>query len=202
MQFWQAGQIFRAQLPELIWKKVHKKCKNFSKVFFSKCSYGEVESSLKAPLIFLHSRPKFFRSLFKKKFLGFARDFHPKVSLETENPILAPPPIFFRESVKKSVVSKNEKIWKQNCSPLKSHFGHVKCSSKIPVEKLAEKPKTSCSLSKIDESFHLFSKTVFSSKWVNRYKECSFDRPAKLFLLNYRIWSEKKSTKNAKTLQK
>ena len=31
MQFWQAGQTFPAQLPEMIWKKVHKKCKNFSK---------------------------------------------------------------------------------------------------------------------------------------------------------------------------
>ena len=33
-------------------KKVHKKCKNVSKLFSSKCSYGEVESSLQAPLTF------------------------------------------------------------------------------------------------------------------------------------------------------
>ena len=33
-------------------EKVHKKCKNFSNFFSSKCSNGEVESSLKAPLTF------------------------------------------------------------------------------------------------------------------------------------------------------
>ena len=42
----------------------------------------------------------------------------------------------------------------------------------------------------------------FVWKWFHRYEECSFDRPAKLFLLNYRKWSEKKSTKSAKTFQK
>ena len=81
-------------------------------------------------------------------------------------------------------------------------FGRVDCSSNIPVEKFDKKPKTSCSLSKNEEKFHLFSKTVFSSKWFYRYEECSFDRPAKLFLLNYRKVSEKKSTKDAKTFQK
>ena len=52
MQFWETGQIFPAQLPEMIRKKVHKSCKNFSKVFSSKNSHGEVESSLKASLTF------------------------------------------------------------------------------------------------------------------------------------------------------
>ena len=47
----------------------------------------------------------------------------------------------------------------------------------------------------------VFQKSFFS-KCFNRYDECSFDRQAKLFLLNYRNWSEKKSTKNAKTFQK
>ena len=51
------------------------------------------------------------------------------------------------------------------------------------------------------KNFICFPKEFFS-KWFYRYEECSFDRPAKLFLLNYRKWSEKKSTKNAKTFQK
>ena len=52
MQFWQAGQTFPAQLPEMIWKKVHKNCKNFSKIFSSKRSQGDVESNMKAPRTF------------------------------------------------------------------------------------------------------------------------------------------------------
>ena len=60
MQFWQAGQNFPAQLSEVIEKKVHKKCKNFSKLVSSKCSYGEVESSLKAPLIFFRQPAETF----------------------------------------------------------------------------------------------------------------------------------------------
>ena len=41
-------------------KKFHKKCKNFSKLFSSKCSYGEVESSLKAPLTFFRQPAELF----------------------------------------------------------------------------------------------------------------------------------------------
>ena len=47
-------------------KKVNKRCKNFSKIFSSKCSYGEVESSLKAPLNFFRQPAEFFRLIFKK----------------------------------------------------------------------------------------------------------------------------------------
>ena len=47
----------------------------------------------------------------------------------------------------------------------------------------------------------VFQKSFFS-KWFYRYDECGFDRPGKLFLLNYRKWSEKRSTKDAKTFQK
>ena len=46
-------------------KIFQKKCKNFSEIISSKFSYGEVESSLKAPLIFFDSQPHFFRSIFK-----------------------------------------------------------------------------------------------------------------------------------------
>ena len=60
MRFWQAGQDFPAQLPEMIWKKVHKRCKNFSKIFSSKVSHGDIESRLKAPLTFSGQPAKLF----------------------------------------------------------------------------------------------------------------------------------------------
>ena len=60
-------------------------------------------------------------------------------------------------------------------------MGQLECSSNIPVEKLDKKPTNSCSLFKNDEKFHSFFKTVFSSKRFYRYKEWSFDRPAKIF---------------------
>ena len=47
-------------------KKVHKKCKNFSKLFSSKCSFGEVESSFKAPLIFFQQPAELFPLDFQK----------------------------------------------------------------------------------------------------------------------------------------
>ena len=50
-------------------------------------------------------------------------------------------------------------------------------------------------MSENDEKFQLFSKTVFSSKWFYRYEECSFDRPAKIVLLNYRKWLKKSPQK-------
>ena len=37
----------------------------------------------------------------KKQFVGFAKDLHPKVSIETENPVLTTPLLFLREFVKK-----------------------------------------------------------------------------------------------------
>ena len=72
----------------------------------------------------------------------------------------------------------------------------------IPVEKIDQKPKTSCSLSKNDENFHLFAKRVFSSKWFYRYNECNFDSPTKVFLAQILEMIQKKSTKDAKTFRK
>ena len=64
--------------------------------------------------------------------------------------------------------------------------------------KLDKKPKTSCSLFKYHENFHLFSRTVFPPKRFYRCQENSFDRPAKIFLLNYRKWSKKSPQKMQK----
>ena len=54
-----------------------------------------------------------------------------------------------------------------------------------------QRPKTFRSLSQIGENFQLFLRLPFYSKCFYRYEECSFDRPAKLFLLNDRKWSKK-----------
>ena len=111
---------------------------------------------------------------------------------------------FFCENWSKKSLSVQK--WKtkleKNCSSLKRCFGHVKCSSNIPVEKLDKKPKTSCSLSKNDENFHLFSETVFSPKWFYRYKECCFDRPAKIFLAQLLEMIRKKVHKRCKSFSK
>ena len=86
----------------MILKKVHKSCKNFSKMFSSKSSHGDVESSMKAPLIFFGNQPNFFRSIFKNYwFVSFLKEFHPKNSIETENPVLTTPLLFLPELVKK-----------------------------------------------------------------------------------------------------
>ena len=83
-------------------KKVNERCKFSWKIFSSKCSYGEVESSLKAPPIFFRQPADFSRSIFKKEwFVSFLKDFHPEVSFETENPNLTTPLLFLRELVKK-----------------------------------------------------------------------------------------------------
>ena len=66
MQFWQSDKGFSCPITGNDPKKVHKRCKNYSKKFSWNCSHGEVESSLKAPLTFLNSQPKYFRSKFKK----------------------------------------------------------------------------------------------------------------------------------------
>ena len=47
----------------------------------------------------------------------------------------------------------------------------------------------------------VFQKSFFS-KWFYRYDECGFDRPGKLFLLNYRKWSEKSPQKMQKLFRK
>ena len=147
----------------MIRKKVHKRCKNFSKNFSSNCSHGEVGSSLKVPLTFFgqpaETIPLEIQG--KDQFVGFAKDLHPKVSIEIENPVLTTPLLFLRDLLKKSAQCPKMKKKKQNCSSLKCYLGHVECSLNIPVEKLEKKPETSSSLSKNDENFHLFSKTVF-----------------------------------------
>ena len=79
-------------------KKTNKRCKNFSKFFSSKCSIGEVESSLKALLTFYRQLAEIFLLDFPTKVTNckFAekKNFHPKVSFENGNPVLTKAPRF------------------------------------------------------------------------------------------------------------
>ena len=59
-----------------------------------------------------------------------------------------------------------------------------------------------CSVSENDKKIHLLSKNFFFKKCFYRYGECSFDRPAKFILLNYRNWSEKSRQKMQKLFKK
>ena len=113
MQFWETCQIFPAQLPEMIRKKVHKRCKNFSKVFSSKSSHGYVESSLKAPprWFFSDSQRKVFRSIFKKSTIcKFCKKLSPEsFHWNWESSFDNSATFFARICQKNRSVSKNEK---------------------------------------------------------------------------------------------
>ena len=146
-------------------KKSPQKVQKFFKFIFFKMFLWRGRKQLEGPDdFFFDKQPNFFRSIFKKcQFVSFANKIHLKVSVEPENSVLTTPLLFIaRIGQKNRSVSKNEKKnYKQNCSSLKCYFGHVECSSNIPVEKLGKKPKTSCSMSENDEKFQLFSKKVF-----------------------------------------
>ena len=89
---------FPAQLLEIIRTKVHKRCKNFSKIFSSKSSLGGVGSSFKAPLTFYQQLAEIFLLDFQTKVTKckFCRgkNFSPKISYENENPVLTKTPRF------------------------------------------------------------------------------------------------------------
>ena len=88
------------------------------------------------------------------------------------------------------------RLWKtffsQKCSR-----GHVQCSSNKLPKKIDKRPKTSAQCLKMIKKLHLFSKSFFEQIFY-RYGECSFERPAKLFPLKYRKWSENSPQKMQK----
>ena len=63
-------------------KKVNKRFKFFRKKFSSKCSHGEVESNLKAPLTFFRQPAEFFPlDIQKKTNSNFSKRFSPEIFL-------------------------------------------------------------------------------------------------------------------------
>ena len=75
--------------------------KLFKNIFLKKFPWRG-RKQLESPADFSDSQPKIFRSIFKKKqFRVFAQNFHPKVSIETEIPVLTTPLLFCENWSKK-----------------------------------------------------------------------------------------------------
>ena len=83
-------------------KSPQKMQKLFEKISF-KLFPWRGRKQLESPADFFRtgSRNNSARNSRKQKFIGFAKDLHPNVSIETENPVLTTPLLFFRELVKK-----------------------------------------------------------------------------------------------------
>ena len=132
------------------------------------------------------------------------KNFHTKVSIETENPVLTTPLLFFaRIGQKNRSVSKNEKKLEIKLFFVKMLFWTRRMQLQHPRRKTwKEAENFLLNVWKWWKISIVFQNSFFFSKWFRRYGECSFERPAKFFPLNYRKWSEKRSTKDAKTFQK
>ena len=181
----------------MIWNKVHKRCKNFSKKIYSQSSQGEVQSSLKDPLTCFGQPTKNFPlDVQKKQFVSFAKNSHLKVSFKTENPVLTTKRLFLRELVKKiSVCPKKKKKLEIKLFFVKIllwtrilQFQHPRRKTRHEAENFL------LNVWKWWKVSFVFQKSIFP-KCFSRYDECSFDRQAKLFLINYRNWSEKSQQK-------
>ena len=103
MQFWQSDKSFSCPITGNDPKKSPQKMqklfeKNFFKLF--PCT-GRKQLESTADFFRTASRNNSARNSRKQQFVGFAKDLHPKVSIETENPVLTTPLLFFRELVKK-----------------------------------------------------------------------------------------------------
>ena len=102
-----------AQLPEMIQKKGPQKMpKLFKNIFFKKFPWRG-RKQLESPADFFRTANRKFSARYSKnkQFVSFAKNFHPKVSIETKNPVLKSRLLFLRKLVKKSLsVQKWEKI--------------------------------------------------------------------------------------------
>ena len=92
-------------------KKSPQKMQKLFEKFSWNCSHGEVKSSLKAPLTFLDSQAKYFRSKFKKiTICRFCKRLAPKsLHWNWESNFDNSATFFARIGQKKCSVSKNEK---------------------------------------------------------------------------------------------
>ena len=139
MQFWQADQTFPAQLPEMIRKSPQKIQKLFKNFFFGKFPWRG-RKPLGKPADFFWTASRKFSTGFSKKeqFLGFPKDFHLKVSIETENLVLTTPLLFCENWSKKSLSVRNWKNFETKLSSLKFYLGHVECSYRQKTRQEAE----------------------------------------------------------------
>ena len=112
--------------------------------------------------------------------------------LDLQISFLITPPNFFRQDSEKKSVFCPKKIGKiyvlKNIFFPKFFLWTRRMQFQQTRQKIDMRPKTSAQCLKIKISF-VFQNSFFSKKVFSRYGECSFDRPAKFFLLNYRNWS-------------
>ena len=92
-------------------------------------------------------------------------------------------------------------FWKTFSLSLNCSHGHVECSFNKPAKKIGKRPKISAQCRRMIKNFICFPKQLFLNKPFNRYGECSFERPAKLFPPNCRNCSEKIPQKIQKVFQ-
>ena len=192
-------------------RKKSTKFKNFPNFFSSNCSHGEVESSLKAPLTFFRQPPESF--LWKKKPVlnetfpykipkifcsssekdwknNLSKNFCLKsFSLDSQISFLITQLKFFPTRFPKKFRLLSKKIGKRYVLKtifLSKLFPWTRKMQFQPTrQKTDVRPKTSAQCLKMMKNFICFPKQFFLNNSFYRYGECSFERPAKLFPLNY-----------------
>ena len=137
--------------------------KLFKNIFF-KLFPWRGRKQLESPAdFFSDSQPKVFRSIFKKRtFCKFCKKISPESfhwNWESSFDISAT--FFARVGQKNRSVSKNEKMWKQNCSPLKCYFAHVKCSSTSPSKNMTRSRTLPAHFLKMMKKFICFPNQFF-----------------------------------------
>ena len=116
-------------------------------------------------------------------------------SLDLQISFLITPPKLFRQSSEKKIRFLFKKIGKmyvlKNIFFPKFFLWTRRMQFQQTRQKKDKRPKTSAQCLKMIKNFICFPKQFFFKTRFYRYVEWSFDRPAKLFLLNYQNWSEK-----------
>ena len=184
--------IVRRIFP-LVFQKKNKLCILQREKISSESFLWKWESSFENHAkIFLAQPQDIFAQCLKKKKNNQLKKLSQKFFFGPANFIFGNPTEIFPTRFRKNSfccpkIKEKSMIWKTFFS-LKCFYGHVECSCKKPAKKEAENV---CSVSKRTKNFNCFREQFFFKKHFHWYEECSFDRPTKLFLLNYRKWSEK-----------
>ena len=171
------------------------------KIFFSESFLWKRESSFdKDAEIFIRKPRETFGQCPKKiGRITFQKKLSQSFSLDLQISFLITPPSFFLTRFWKKIqfLSKNNgKIFVSGDIFFPKVFLWTRrMQFQQTRQKTRQGPKISAQCLKMIKNFICFPKQFFFKKCFDRYGESSFDRPAKLFLLNYRNWSEKSRQK-------
>ena len=175
---------------------------NFAeKKFFSESFLWKRESSFdKDAEIFIRKPREIFGQCPKKiGRITFQKKFSQSFSLELQISFLITPPSFSLTRFWKKIqfLSKNNgKVFvSEDIFFPKVFLWTRRMQFQQTRQKTRQGPKISAQCLKMIKNFICFPKQFFFKKCFDRYGESSFDTPAKLFLLNYRNWSEKSRQK-------